>query len=86
MSEVSYPKDMIIDEVLKRIAKRSDDGLAKFGVSMDDATQPPVYWIDQAIEEAMDLAVYLTKLKALLTNEPADEMYERLLARWGLSR
>lgn len=93
MSEVAYPKDPIIDTVLKRIAKRSDDGIAKFGVTMADADHPPTYWIDQAIEEAMDFAVYLTKLKCLLegqghvaTPTALDIAVAEQSRRWGITK
>jgi len=68
-SVVIYPADPVIEEVLQRIAARADAGIQKFGVTITDAKHPTAYWIDNAIEEAMDLAVYLTKLKRQLSAE-----------------
>jgi hypothetical protein len=55
--------DPIVDTVRKRLADRSAEGIRKYGCTMmrDDVTT--VEWIDHAIEEALDFAVYLERLK-----------------------
>jgi hypothetical protein len=55
--------DPIVDTVRKRLSDRSAEGIRKYGCTMmrDDVTT--VEWIDHAIEEALDFAVYLERLK-----------------------
>lgn len=53
----------IEDEVINLIQKRREAGLAKYGVSMDRKDLNLSQWAQHAIEEALDLAIYLTKFK-----------------------
>lgn len=64
-----YPDDIIIEKVIQRIADRADKGMSKYASSMEDNHGGIVYWIDHAIEEALDLAAYLTKLKTIIEGE-----------------
>ena len=57
-------KDAIVDAVVERIQKRSAVGMKKFGKPMTRDDRTMAEWIDEAIEEALDLAVYLTRVKA----------------------
>ena len=57
-------KDAIVDAVVERIQKRSAAGMKKFGKPMTRDDRTMTEWIDEAIEEALDLAVYLTRVKA----------------------
>lgn len=56
--------DAIVDSVIQRIQDRSRAGMVKFGKPMTRTDRTTVQWIDDAIEEALDLAVYLTRVKS----------------------
>lgn len=56
--------DPIVNQVIERIQKRSAAGMKKYGKSMTRDDRTMTDWIDEAIEEALDLAVYLTRVKA----------------------
>lgn len=58
--EIECPYAKIVSE---RVAKRAHEGMKKYGVTMERTDVTTVGWIDHAIEEALDLAVYLTRLK-----------------------
>ena len=55
--------DPIVDAVVKRIQKRSTAGMKKFGKPMTRDDRTTVEWLDDAIEELLDAAVYLTRVK-----------------------
>lgn len=52
----------IEDKLCKRIQERAEFGAVKYGVTMDRDDLSEKAWLTHALEEAMDLAVYLTKL------------------------
>tara|TARA_B100000424_G_scaffold268036_1_gene262041 strand:+ start:1129 stop:1317 length:189 start_codon:yes stop_codon:yes gene_type:complete len=52
----------IEDEVCKKIQSRAEVGKAKYGVTMENAPLTRKAWLIHAMEEALDLAVYLQKL------------------------
>jgi hypothetical protein len=58
-----YNDDSIIYELANRMKLRAQAGMKTYGVSMDRKDLSKEQWYDHAIEEALDLAVYLTKLK-----------------------
>ena len=58
--------DKIIYQVVKLIKDRADKGLETYGVTMDRKDLTTEQWIDNAIEEALDLAIYLMKIKTIL--------------------
>lgn len=49
--------------VAERVATRAAEGMKKYGVTMERTDVSTIGWIDHAIEEALDYAVYLTRLK-----------------------
>ena len=55
--------DPIVATVVERMSKRSREGIEKYGCTMSrtDVTTPE--WIDHTIEELLDAAVYLERLK-----------------------
>lgn len=55
--------DPIVAKVIKRMSLRSQEGIEKYGCNMmrDDVTT--TQWIDHAIEELLDGAIYLERLK-----------------------
>lgn len=58
--------DKIIYQVVKLIKDRADKGLQTYGLTMDRDDLTPEQWFDHAIEEALDLAIYLMKIKTTL--------------------
>lgn len=67
--------DRIVDEVVGRIQKRSAAGMKKFGKPMTRDDRTTIQWIDDTIEELLDAAVYLTRVKSDLG--PAKPFSER---------
>lgn len=58
--------DPVINEIITQIIARSDQGMIKFGRSLEDADGDVHKWVDDAIEESLDCAVYLVKLRRVL--------------------
>jgi hypothetical protein len=56
-------KDPLVQRVLNRMADRSESGIKKFGVTMQDAEQSLEHWIVNTQEELADSILYLEKLK-----------------------
>lgn len=73
---VSYPRDKVIDEVLKRYVSRADAGMDKYGTSMAENNGDLLYWLNHAIEEAMDLVNYLTRIKQGLETREDNKQLE----------
>ena len=74
----------IVQQIIDQHLRRAEEGRRRFGGTMDQNTMPPVQLIKEAIEEAMDLCVYLQAAVAKLEAErenackpPAD--LERLI-------
>jgi hypothetical protein len=65
----TYVDDPIVEAVMHKMATRSGEGMKKYGVSMEREDITTVGWIDNAIEEALDMAVYLERLKRDLNND-----------------
>ena len=56
-------EDPIVVRVVDRIAERSEEGMKKYGVSMERDDISIVGWIDHTIEELLDASVYLERLR-----------------------
>ena len=56
-------KDPLVQVILERFAKRSENGIKKYGKTMQQATKSIGEWIDDAQEESWDKIVYLEKIK-----------------------
>ena len=54
-------KDKLIANIMQRMALRSENGIKKFGLTMNETKKPTVAWIDDAQEELWDAIVYLEK-------------------------
>jgi hypothetical protein len=61
--------DPVVDAVVLRMQVRSEEGIFKFGVTLEDQTMSPIEAIDNAIEEALDTAIYLEKAKRELMRD-----------------
>ena len=56
-------KDPLVQVILERFAKRSENGIKKYGKTMLQATKSRIKWINATQEESWDTIVYLEKLK-----------------------
>ncbi len=56
----------IEEKVINQIKERAKTGLNKYGVTMERQDLTLLDWVQHAQEEAMDLAVYLEKIKEQL--------------------
>lgn len=67
--ERSFPKtaektkDSIVESVINQFRQRSDVGIEKYGVTLDRTDLNRLDWINHAQQKAMDLILYLEKLK-----------------------
>ena len=52
----------IEDTLCKRLQERAQTGYEKYGVTMERNDLTEIQWLNHALEEALDLAVYLQKL------------------------
>jgi hypothetical protein len=57
--------DTVVASVIASFQKRSEVGQAKYGTTLDRSDLSTLQWIQNAQEEAMDLVLYLEKLKQL---------------------
>ena len=48
--------------VIERIRQRAEEGKAKYGVTMERTDLSTKEWLNHALEESLDLSVYLMKL------------------------
>ena len=62
-----YPTDRIVERVRAQLLSRSKVGFKKYGVTLERDDLTTLQWIDHAIEESLDHALYLTRLKEELT-------------------
>ena len=65
--------DPVVATNIIRLRNRSAEGMKKYGTTMmrDDLTTEE--WIDNAIEEALDFANYLERLKRKLKEEEEED-------------
>ena len=57
------PKDTIVESVIEQFKQRSEVGINKYGVTLDRDDLDRLQWLQHAQEEAMDMILYLEKLK-----------------------
>ena len=57
--------DSIVESVIKQFKDRSSVGIEKYGVTLDRTDLTRLDWINHAQQEAMDLVLYLEKLKQI---------------------
>ena len=62
-----YPTDRIVERVRAQLLHRSKVGFKKYGVTLERDDLSTLQWIDHAIEESLDHALYLTRLKEELS-------------------
>ena len=61
--------DRIVIQVLHQIAERSEKGLEKYGTNLERTDLETLDWVKHAQEEAMDLCLYLERIKEQIKNK-----------------
>jgi hypothetical protein len=56
-------KDTIVESVIEQFKQRSNVGIKKYNTTLDRTDLTRLQWLQHAQEEAMDLILYLEKLK-----------------------
>jgi len=56
-------KDTIVESVIEQFKQRSEIGIKKYNTTLDRTDLNRLEWLQHAQEEAMDLILYLEKLK-----------------------
>lgn len=65
--------DPILRDVIIQIIERYEEGNRKYGGSMMDNHKSLMEWINEAQEEAIDLVVYLEKIKKHLNGDSTSD-------------
>jgi len=58
-----YTADSVVDSIITQFIERSNIGLKKYGTTLDRTDLEVLDWIEHSKQEAMDLILYLEKLK-----------------------
>ena len=56
-------KDSIVESVIEQFKQRSEVGKIKYGITLDRTDLTRLQWLNHAQQEAMDMILYLEKLK-----------------------
>jgi hypothetical protein len=56
-------KDSVVYRIATLLKTRSETGIRKYGTTLDRTDLSVKQWIDHAIEESLDHALYLMKIK-----------------------
>ena len=56
-------KDSIVESVIEQFKQRSEVGKVKYGITLDRTDLTRLQWLNHAQQEAMDMVLYLEKLK-----------------------
>jgi hypothetical protein len=59
-------KDTVVYRIASLLRSRSETGIRKYGTTMDRTDLEVKQWIDHAIEECLDQALYLQRIKDTL--------------------
>jgi tRNA G18 (ribose-2'-O)-methylase SpoU len=68
MADINF-KDKTVKELVKKFIVRSITSSKKHGNTIDQVKKPNIKWVEEALEEAMDLCVYLQRLHDKLKKE-----------------
>ena len=61
--QVNLETDIVVQEVKAKFEERSQIGIKKYGTTLERDDLSTEQWIEHAIEEAMDLTLYLSVIK-----------------------
>jgi hypothetical protein len=56
-------KDTVVFRIASLLRSRSETGIRKYGTTLDRTDLEVKQWIDHAIEECLDQALYLQRIK-----------------------
>lgn len=71
----------LLDQLITEFQSREERGLRKYGTSMDRTDLSLSEWVQHALEEAMDLSLYLTKIKQQLNDTQRLSDYQEANSR-----
>lgn len=54
--------DPLVQRVVDRLVARSEEGIKKFGTTMLREDRSTIFWLENALEEALDFAVYIERV------------------------
>ena len=63
--------DTILESLLTKFRQRSEVGQRKYNTTLDRKDLTLIEWLNHAQEEAMDLCLYLEKIKTMLNDKQA---------------
>jgi len=55
--------DLILTKVMTKYYERSEEGIKKYGTTLQNNTLPLMQWLNHLQEELMDATLYIEKLK-----------------------
>jgi hypothetical protein len=61
--------DSVVDSVIDQLISRSQTGKLKYNTDLDREDLSLEQWLQHAIEEQLDSALYLTKIKAIISGK-----------------
>lgn len=64
--------DPVVEAVVQQLQQRSEVGVKKYGVTLARDDLSLQQWVTHALEEAMDLALYLKRIEIELKKEMND--------------
>lgn len=64
--------DKIVEAVIEQMRSRSEVGMNKYGTNLERTDLNTIEWISHAQQEAMDLALYLERIKQDLLSGAGD--------------
>tara|TARA_R100000008_G_C3549311_1_gene149435 strand:- start:296 stop:496 length:201 start_codon:yes stop_codon:yes gene_type:complete len=66
---MKHCKDKVVNALIVKHIDRAEQGERKFGNTYDEVDQSVEYLVKNALEECMDMSVYLQKLLEVIKNE-----------------
>ena len=66
-------RDETVNNLMNRLSIRAINSNVKHGNTINNVRKPTKQWVLEALEEAMDMAVYLQRLLEKLEKEETDE-------------
>ena len=62
-------QDSILESLIEKYKQRSELGIKKYNTTLDRTDLTLLDWINHAQDEAMDLSLYLQKIKTMLNDK-----------------
>lgn len=71
----------LLNQLISEFQSREERGFKKYGTTMDRTDLSLSEWVQHALEEAMDLSLYLTKIKQQLNDTQRFSDYQEANSR-----